>query len=138
MLDVNELKKKLMTAVQGGSFPASGSLLSAAIVSYVQANGDATPPTISFTLGPASGTGWALLIPKASSTGVADYIISDAIATEFAGSSKVIPGPTGVMTVPMSFNTGAKVEDMSNVKDYEETWEKISKAIIEFFKPEIK
>lgn len=137
MLDKNGLKEVLKTAVQSGAFPASGSALSGAIVSYVKANGTPKPPTISFTLGPASGSGWALLIPKAGSTGVADYIISDAVAAEFAGSMKVIPGVPAPITLPMSFNTGAKVADMSNVKDFDETWDKISEAIIEFFKPEI-
>ena len=137
MLDKNALKEKLKTAVQSGPFPESGSVLSAAIVSYVKANGTPKAPTISYTLAPASGSGWALLIPKAGSLGVADYIISMAIATEFAGSMKVIPAAPSPITVPMSFNTGAKVADMSGVKDFDESWDKIAAAIIEFFKPEI-
>ena len=137
MLDKNGLKEVLKTAVQSGAFPASGSALSGAIISYVQANGTPKSPTISYTLGPATGAAWALLIPKASNSGVADYIISDTVATEFAGSMKVIPAAPAPITVPMSFNTGAKVADMSNVKDFDETWDKIATAIIEFFKPEI-
>lgn len=137
MLDKNGLKEVLKTAVQSGAFPASGSALSGAIISYVQANGTPKSPTISYTLGPASGAGWALLIPKASNSGVADYIISDTVSAEFVGSMKVIPGVPAPITVPMSFNTGAKVADMSNVKDFDETWDKIATAIIEFFKPEI-
>lgn len=137
MLDKNALKEKLKTAVQSGAFPASGSALSAAIVAYVKANGSAKAPTISYTLGPASGAGWALLIPKAGPSGVADFIISEAIATEFIASMKVIPAAPAPITVPMTFNTAAKVADMSNVKDFDEVWDKIATAIIEFFKPEI-
>ena len=137
MLDKNGLKAVLKTAVASGAFPASGVALSAAIVSYVMANGTPKSPTISYTLAPATGVGWAALISKASSKGVADYIISDAIAVEFASSTKVIPAPHGTTTVSMSFNTGAKVSDMSGVKEFDETWDKIATAIIEFFKPEV-
>lgn len=137
MLDKNTLKEKLKAAVQTGAFPASGAALSAAIKSYVMANGSPKSPTVNYTLSPAAGSNWALLIPKASSSGVADYIISVAIAAEFAGSTKQIPGPTGLITLPMSFNTGAKVADMSQVKDFDEVWDKIATAVVEFFKPEI-
>ena len=137
MLDKNGLKEVLKTAVQSGKFPDSGAALSGAIVSYVKANGSPKAPTISYTLGPASGSSWSLLISKASSSGVADFIISDVISLEFGGSMKVIPAAPSPITVPMSFNNGAKVADMSNVKDFDETWERISEAIIEFFKPEI-
>lgn len=137
MLDVNGLKEALVSAIQSAPFPGSASLLSAAIVGYVQANGTAKSPTISYILAPASGAGWISLIDKASSSGVGDYIISDGAVSEFAGSSKVIPGPTGVITVPMVFNTSAKVSDLSNITDFDQVWLEISKALIEFFKPEI-
>ena len=137
MLKVDELKEVLKTAVRDGSFPANAIKLSGAIVGYVKAKGTAKSPTISYTLGPANGLGWTSLIPMASSKGVADYIISHAITTEFASSLKVIPAHTGVITVPMSFNSAAKVGDMSKMTDYDQVWEEISHAIIEFFKPEI-
>ncbi len=138
MLEVNGLKKVLMGAISEGVFPENGVALSGAIISYVKANGTPTPPTISYTLGPASGASWASLIPLASEKGVADYIISNVLVVEFGGSTKVIPSPSGVSTVGMTFNTGAKVEDMSSCTTPDEVWEKISKAIIEFFEPEIK
>lgn len=137
MLDVEGLKQVLMSAVSSGEFPASGAALSAAIVGYVRTNGQALSPTITYTLAPASGTAWALLIPKASERGVADYIISDAISQEFAGSTKLVPAPYGVQTLPMVFNNSAKVSDLSNFTDYEQVWREIARAIIDFLRPEI-
>lgn len=137
MLEVKDLKEILKDVIRSGVFPEVGSKLSASIVGYVQSNGKPLPPTISYTLGPASGSFWADLISKASSVGVSEYIISEVISKEFAGSSKVIPAPSGVVTVPMSFDQTVKVEDMSNFTDFDQVWEAISKAIIEFFKPEI-
>lgn len=138
MLVVEELKQNLITAVQSGAFPASGVTLSNAIRNYVTAKGTPNPPTIGFSLGPCSGSGWTALMAKGGSSGVAEYIINTAIATEFASSTKIIPGPTGVMTVPMVFNTSAQVKNLSEITDYNEVWEAIATAIIEFFKPEIK
>jgi len=137
MLNVEDLKKVLIESVQSGSFPGSAPTLSNAIRSYVTSNGTPNPPTISFSLGPCSGAGWIALSAKACDTGVAEYIISTAIITEFASSTKVIPGPTGVETVPMTFNTSAKVKNLSDVTDYNIVWEEIAKAVIDFFKTEI-
>ena len=140
MLDKNALKSTMLSVIQGGSFPANASHLSAAIAAYVQANGTPTPPTISYTLSPKSGLGWEALIPLAISSGkgIGDKIISVALATEFAASIKVVPAPHGTQTLPMNFNRGANVGDLSNEDDYNKVWERIAEAIIEFFKPEIK
>lgn len=137
MLNVNELKEVLKKTVSTGTFPANAIYLSGAIVSYVKSKGTPKSPTISYVLAPANGLGWASLITKASSKGVADFIISNGIAAEFGASTKVIPASHGVITVPMVFNTSVKVSDMSNFTDYDQVWEAISKAIIEFFKPEV-
>jgi hypothetical protein len=139
MLDKNALKQKLIAAVQSGSFPENAPMMSAAIASYVKSNGTALPPTITYTLAPCDGTGWRALIPEAISSkkGISDKIISMGIAAEFAGSTKKIPASHGTHTVPMSFNTGARVPDLSNETDFDVVWDKISQAIIDFFKPEI-
>lgn len=134
MLDVNGLKEALKKEV-GGS--PTGASITSVIKSYIMSNGSAKAPTIRYTLAPASGASWATLISKASSFGVSPYIISTWIATEFAGSTKVIPASHGTKTVPMVFDSSAKTGDMSKFTDYDQVWEEISKAIIKFFKPEI-
>ena len=138
MLVAEDLSKVIITALQSAPFPTSGRLISNAIRSYVQSNGVATPPTISYVLSPCSGAGWEALIPLASSSGVIKHIISVGISQEFGGSTKVIPAPHGVQTVPMIFNRAAMVTDLSTVTDFNKVWLEISKAIVEFFKPEIK
>lgn len=138
MLNKDGLKEALKTAIQSGPFPGSKTALSSAIVSYVMANGTALSPTISYTLAPASGDGWEALIAKASSSGVGNDIISTAIATEFASSTKEIPAPHGTQIVPMSFNSGASVKNLTDAQDFDEVWGKISEAIIDFFSTEIK
>lgn len=135
-LDATKLKEKIVEALQGGDFPASAPAISQAIQSYVMANGTPKPPTISYVLGPCSGTGWTSLVPLASSKGVGDKIISVGIAAEFAASTKVVPGVPPA-TVPMVFNTSAKVADLTEVYDFDEVWQKISEAIVDFFSTEI-
>lgn len=134
MLDINGLKEALKKVASSNP---SGITLTGAIVTYVRANGVPKGATISYNLGPASGVGWELLKAKASSSGVANYIVSDWLSTEFSGSMKVIPAPSGTAVVPMSFDKSVKVPDMSGYTDYDQCWASISKAIIEFFKPEI-
>lgn len=138
MLNAQDLAIKLTEAIQSGSFPDSSVMLSNAIRTYVMANGQAIPPTISYVLGPCTGAGWRALIPLASEKGVAKYIISTAVAQEFASSTKVIPAPHGVQTVPMIFNTSAQVSDLSNVTNFNDVWLEIAKAIVNFFSSEIK
>ena len=138
MLVAEDLSKVIIAALQSAPFPSSSRLISNAIRSYVQSNGTATPPTISYVLSPCSGAGWEALVPLATGAGVTKHIISVAVAQEFGGSTKVIPAPHGVQTVPMIFNTGATVPDLSNVTDFNQVWLEISKAIVDFFKPEVK
>lgn len=137
-MNAEELRDVIIAVLQGGSFPACAAQISAAIVSYVKSKGTALPPTIRYTLAPCSGLGWEALIPLASEKGVGSSIISVGVAAEFAASTKVIPAHDGVKVVPMVFNSGAKVSELSNLTDFKEIWLEISKAIIEFFKTEIK
>lgn len=137
-MNAEELRDKIVEALQGGSFPGNAAQISKAISSYVEDKGTPLPPTIRYTLAPCSGIGWEALIPLASEKGVGSSIISVGVAAEFAASTKVIPGPEGVQVVPMVFNTSAKVSDLTKLTDFREVWLEISKAIIEFFKTEIK
>lgn len=137
MLNKDELKKELEAAVQTGTFPANGVMLSSAIKNYVTAKGTQVPPTISYTLGPATGDNWKNLILKASSSGVSEFIIQEVIVPEFSGSTKVIPAVPVPITVPMSFNLAAKVSNLSELNEFDDVWDKIAEAIIDFFKPEI-
>lgn len=140
MLDKNALTSAMLGVVQGGSFPENAPALSAAIASYVQAAGTPTGSTISFVLGPCTGVGWVALAADAASSGkgVGNTVISIALATEFASSTKVVPASHGTTVLPMSFNAGAKAGDLSNESDYVKVWGRISEAIIKFFEPEIR
>lgn len=136
MLVASELKEKIIAALQSGDFPGSAAMISSAIKSYVMANGTPTPPTISYTLAPCSGAGWKALIPLAGSSGVGDKIISVGLSAEFGASTKVVPGVPPV-TVPMTFKTSAKVDDLTEIYDFDTVWQKISEAIVDFFSIEI-
>ena len=137
MLVAENMRDVLCKAVSTGSFPTNASSLSLALKTYVQANGQPVSPTISYNLAPCNGVGFTSLIAKASSKGVADDIISTAITMELSASTKVIPAPHGVQTVPMTFDSSAKVSDMSKLDNYKDVWLEISKAIIKYLKPEI-
>ena len=137
MLVAENMRDVLCKAVSTGSFPTNASSLSLALKTYVQANGQPVSPTISYNLAPCNGVGFTSLIAKASSKGVADDIISTGVAAELSASTKVIPAPHGVQTVSMTFDSSAKVSDMSKLDNYKDVWLEISKAIINYLKPEI-
>lgn len=137
MLVAENMRDVLCAAVSTGSFPENAEALSSALKNYIQLNGQSVGSTISYTLSPCDGIGFTSLIDKASPKGVADDFISTGLATELATSTKVIPASHGVQTVPMSFDTSAKVSDLSKLDDYRDVWLEISKAIIKYLKPEI-
>lgn len=137
-MNPEELGNIMLGVVSTGSFPSNASTLSSAIVGYIQSKGKPKSPTISYTLLPATGAGWANLIPIAiSSKGIASSIVPIALTTEFASSTKVVPAPHGTQTLPMSFNSGAKVKDLSEITTAKDAWIEIAKAIIDYVKPEI-
>lgn len=134
-LNKNELSKKLQAAASGG-MPSGASALSSVIKSYCEGNG--TPVKgLKVTLLPCSGAGWLSLASQSSSSGVGDKIISVALAIECAASMTTIPAPHGTQQIPSSFNTGAKVSDLTHCTKSEEVWDKIAEAIINFMKPEL-
>lgn len=131
------MKEYLKGIASSTSYPEAGLAITSGLTSYIKAYGTPTGSTISYTLGPCSGAGWDLLVSKASSSGVAEYIVSDWLVTEYAGSTKVVPSSTGPKTVPMSFNSAVVVPNMSHLDNYDQAWDQISRAIIDFFSPEI-
>ena len=139
MIKAEDLRDRIVNVLKSGEFkfPASSALLSNAIKSYIMANGIIKPPAISYTLGPATGASWANLIPLSGTDGPAKHIIQAVIAHEFAASVKMIPSPTGPIPVPMVFNTGVVVDDLTKIYDFEEVWLIIADAIVKFFKTEI-
>ena len=137
MLDPTSMKEYLKGIASSTSYLDTGFALTSGLIGYLHANGTAVSPTISYTLAPGAGAGWDMLVSKASSNGVAEYIVSDWLATDFAASTKVIPAEHGTRVVPMVFNNAAVVPSMKHVDNYDQAWDMVTKAIIDFFKPEI-
>jgi len=134
-LNKDELSKLLQTAASGG-MPSCATNLSSTIKSYCEGNG--TPVKgIKVDLLPCTGAGWTTLVSQATSSGVADKIISMAVSIECAASMTTIITEHGPQQIPSVFNNSAQVADLTDCTSFEEVWDKIAEAIIDFMKPEL-
>lgn len=134
-LKKEELGKLLRSAVSGG-MPSCAVALSQTIKSYCESNG--TPVKgIKVNLLPCSGKGWQTLASQATSEGVGNQFISVGLSTEFAGSQTIIPTEHGPQPIPSSFNNSASAGDLSHYESFEDVWDKIAEAIINYVKPEL-